>query len=295
MKQHLIFWIFLINGIFQVSAQPCFKLGQFADDLDQTTNAEFKALISGSESEQYIEAWQVFKNGDLPLEIRTSSEWLNLLKTDLANSKYTLHDIFEQYPEDILIWKELKDNPYSKLDFIDETSDPLWLRWKDREFFKAIVKKGHDFEILMNPRIKNDLIAFGVDLENTVQIDQLHVLGPNGNKVIMDNCFLKQVTEIDEMGISISYTKAIYNDCKYSDLAGWTPNQKSEIINLFKNDSDLDYVTIELRSANERLVGTNVQQGDFIRLYRNDVFKTTSDGQGGFGQIIQMSITNFID
>ena len=225
-------------------------------------------------------------------QLAWSDALLTKFNDDLAIEKYGLGDIFAKSPEDLAIWKELTDNPYSKVDFMDETTDPKWLSWKDREFYKAIRAKGKAFEAVVNPRIKSDLQALGVNLTNATQIDQLYVLGPNGNMVIMDNAFVQEVKDLDG---TLDYIKVAYNDSKYSNAAGWTDNQKSEIITIFKNDTNKQFIELKVRTENRFLNNTPISQNSTIRLYRQDVFKTISDGSGNFGQTIRMNDINFRD
>ena len=153
------------------------------------------------------------------------------------------------------------------------------------------MKKGADFEALMNPRVRSELSKIGADINGTTQIDQLYVLGPKGNMVIFDNGFVKEVK--NELG-EVLYIKVVYNDSKYSNAAGWTDNQKTEIIDFFKNNPD-KYIVMKVRTSPDKLINTPISQGSEIRLYRQDVYKTISDGNGNFGQTIKMDNINFID
>lgn len=225
--------------------------------------------------------------------------YINQFADDIANPNYALKDLFEESPSDITnIWKELKDNPYSKLDFVEETTNSRWLKWKDREFFLAVTEKGRTFNTHMKPRIKNDLVNKGADLTGCNQIEEFHVIGENGSKVIMDNAFVKAVK--NEAGIT-QYYKVIYNDNKFGNLSSWTPNQKTEVINYFKNNPSKEFITMEVRTSDDLLEAagiTTLNQGDNIRLYRQDVYKTLSNGDNSnpvFQEIINMNAVNFAD
>ena len=114
------------------------------------------------------------------------------------------------------------------------------------------------------------------------------------NYFVADQVFVKY----DAFG-EFNYYKVIYNDNKFSNLSGWTPNQKTEIIRYFKNNPDKEFITMEVRTRNDLLERAGIQeikQGDRIRLYRQDVYKTLSNGDNYdpvFQKIINMNSVNF--
>ncbi len=126
--------------------------------------------------------------------------------------------------------------------------------------------------------------------------DEFHLIGENGKKIIMDNAFVKRI--FDAFG-EFDYYKVIYNDNKFSNLSDWTPNQKTEIIHYFKNDADKEFITLEIRTTTKRMREAGIQkieQGDKIRLYRQDVYKALSNGDNYnpvFQKIINMNAVNF--
>ena len=65
----------------------------------------------------------------------------------------------------------------------------------------------------------------------------------DGKVFIGDDIHIK--TKKNEFGVA-QYNQAKYHDSKLSDTAPWTPNQRSELIDLFKNDSQLEYVEFEI-------------------------------------------------
>jgi hypothetical protein len=142
--------------------------------------------------------------------------------------------------------------------------------------------------------IKSDLQALGVNLNNATQIDQLYLLGPNGNIVIMDNAFVQEVIALDG---TVEYIRVAYNDSKYTNAAGWSPNQKSEIITVFKNDKSKQFIRMTIRTETNRLkeLGLKLSKGDEVRLYREDVFKTISDGTGNYKETFKMNVLDFKD
>ncbi|QPH39446.1 hypothetical protein [Pedobacter endophyticus] len=162
---------------------------------------------------------------------------------------------------------------------------------KDKAWLENIIK-GNKFEAYMNPRIRTDLTNIGADLTNTTQVNQLYVMGPKGNMVIMDNGFVKQIYAIDG---SLDYTKVIYNDSKLNAGTAWSKNQKMEIINFFRDNPD-EYILMKVRSTNlnlDKAGAEMIRQGSEIRLYRKDVYKSISDASGTFGKIIKMEDVKF--
>jgi len=255
---------------------------------------DFTALKTWvSELDEVVDANLISKLDDL------DALYLEKLNTDIAHNIYgvEIKALLKESPDDLTnIWKALKDNPYAKLDFVEETTDPRWLKWKDREFFRAVMQKGMKFNDNMRGIIKNKLEQYGVDLSGFKQIDEFHLIGENGKKIIMDNAFVKRI--FDAFG-EFDYYKVIYNDNKFSNLSDWTPNQKTEIIHYFKNDADKEFITLEIRTITDKMRKAGIQelkQGDRIRLYRQDVYKTLSNGDNYnpvFQKIINMNAVNF--
>jgi hypothetical protein len=58
------------------------------------------------------------------------------------------------------------------------------------------------------------------------------------------------------------------------------------VIKYFKDNPNAQYKTFEVRSDNSKSAGTILKQGDEVRIYRDDVFKSISNGNDGFGQTI---------
>ncbi len=287
-----------------IQAQYCFNFGDWADDfINDNISDEFKLLMKDDAlGADYMSTWNYLKRGGFDFDTRTNPELLRQLQTDVANTKYNLQEIFENDPDEILIWKELKDNPFNASEIIKETTDVRWLKWKDREFAKAIFGKGNKFNDHMAPRIFTDLTAEGVDLKNTIQIDELYILPKKsadiyGKKVILDNAFIKEVT--NDFG-DLEYYKIIYNDNKFGPNSPWTPNQKEEIIHFFRDNLD-EYITLKIRSTNTTLLSKGIDTeiinyGMEVRLYREDIYKTLNNGNDltpEFGEIINMNSKKF--
>lgn len=69
-------------------------------------------------------------------------------------------------------------------------------------------------------------------------------------------------------------------------MTSWTKNQRDEVIKYFKDNPNVQYKSFEVRSNNSNLSGTILNQGDNVRIYRDDVFNSISNGSDGFGQTI---------
>lgn len=115
---------------------------------------------------------------------------------------------------------------------------------------------------------------------------QLHIENLTGGKrIIGDDVFIKN--DIDDLGVS--FKRAIYHDSKLSSGSPWTPNQRSELIDIFSNNPNKQYIEFEVRTANNMLPqGSPVSQGQIVRVYREDVFKTISNGSGNIGSTNQV-------
>ena len=69
--------------------------------------------------------------------------------------------------------------------------------------------------------------------------------------------------------------------CGYAqgEAAGndWTANQKSELIDVFKNNPNKKYIEFEVRS-DKLPINSPIKKTDKIRIYREDVYKIISEG-----------------
>ena len=91
--------------------------------------------------------------------------------------------------------------------------------------------------------------------------------------------FVKELR--DERGRS--YFKAIISDSKLKATSPWTANQKSELIDIFKNNPNKKYIEFEVRS-DKKYLGNLATDIDFnqnrkVRIYREDVYKIISEGE----------------
>ena len=93
----------------------------------------------------------------------------------------------------------------------------------------------------------------------------------------------------------------IVSVCGYAqgEAAGndWTANQKSELIDVFKNNPNKKYIEFQVRTNNTLLKEANApekfRQGTTIRIYREDVYKIISEGDNIKIPPIQMNSINF--
>ena len=119
-------------------------------DIESTP--ELYKLFGGSDLEKQIdlsEAWKYFHYGGASKETKINPDWLRNLSKDLNNEKYSLSELFEESPEDVIdIWKRLKDDPGDAWE-VAKTGGDRWEKWSKREFFKDVTKKGKDFEELI--------------------------------------------------------------------------------------------------------------------------------------------------
>ena len=83
--------------------------------------------------------------------------------------------------------------------------------------------------------------------------------------------------------------KAVYHDSKLSTNTPWTANQRTEIIDKFKNnypdvktDNLGSYLEFEVKSSSTYFKDYDelLETGDKIRIYKTDVYKSISNGDG---------------
>lgn len=100
--------------------------------------------------------------------------------------------------------------------------------------------------------------------------------------------FVKELR--DERGRS--YFRAIISDSKLKATLPWTANQKSELIDVFKNNPNKKYIEFELRS-DKLPINSPIKKTDKIRIYREDVYKIISEGDNIKIPPIKMNDVNF--
>jgi hypothetical protein len=105
----------------------------------------------------------------------------------------------------------------------------------------------------------------------------------NNKHVVMDDAIV-DLTPVAYTGPNnnIPIYKAIYHDSKLTSAADWTKNQKSEIIDIFditKNPNPPPFIEFEVRTTSFPS-GSPIRQGSKIRIYKTDVYKSISNGDG---------------
>ncbi|WP_040287963.1 hypothetical protein [Bizionia argentinensis] len=287
MRQLTILILFIISLSLQAQ-NYCVNFTDFANDVsDSRFPSELRKMLNESDVD-YLTVWNHLKRGGLDFETRTNPELLRTLRTDLDNTKYGLQEIFEADAEEILIWKQLKDDPFYNGELIKETTDPKLLKWKDREFFKAVTKKGNDFEIDMLNKVKT---RTGVEYERLLKeipdigerklISQMQFCLPGfsppcnakGEYFIADQVWIKfdEFEEIENM---------IIVDAKLSEKTALTSGQTAA-----KNQSgkgSLTYKPIDSKIKDEIFqdLPTRINQGDEIPII--GFYKLYGDGNSSF-------------
>ncbi|WP_232505648.1 hypothetical protein [Flavobacterium crassostreae] len=145
MKIFKILFFFLLS--FNLHSQCWFN--NMLVDVANGSN-DFKLFFKDATTSHY-DAYKYLYNGNLE---KTKVDLLTSLVNDLNNTKYELKKIFDSDISEIEIWKKIKDDPFYAGEFIKESTDTRWLKWKDREFFKVVTKKGNYFEIAMLNKVK---------------------------------------------------------------------------------------------------------------------------------------------
>lgn len=193
--------------------------------------------------------------------------------------------------DDLERWKLLKENPDEAFEIAKES--PEWEKWSKSNFFKYNTKKGKAFEALVNSKIKK-IPPFSTLFKDYTHLMQIHLKGVN-KSIIADDLFVKQVR--DNRGRT--YFRAIISDSKLSKTSPWTPNQKSELINVFRDNPNKKFIEFEVRTNNIILKDLKSPekfiQGVKVRIYREDVYKIISDGDNIKTPPIRMSDINFKD
>ena len=141
----------------------------------------------------------------------------------------------------------------------------------------------------------------GTTTRNLVNHPQLHVKRflDNGTlsevRVILDDALVDPLKYTDEFGDE--YYRIIYHDSKLTTSSPWTGNQRSEIMDLFKNDESREFIEFEVRNNAAYFQGltggspfANTNSVKKVRIYRDDVYKSVSNGDGvNIEATIQMS------
>ena len=191
--------------------------------------------------------------------------------------------------DDFLKWKLIKEDPAYAFELSKESSS--WTKWGKSNFFKTNTQLGRQFESLVSSKIRN-IPPFSTFYKDYTHLKQVYLKGVKDN-IIADDLFVKELR--DERGRS--YFKAIISDSKLNATSPWTANQKSELIDVFKNNPNKKYIEFEVRSA-DKYLGDLIKNKNFrdnkkIRIYREDVYKIISEGDNIKIPPIKMNDINF--
>ena len=192
--------------------------------------------------------------------------------------------------DDFLKWKLIKEDPAYAFKLSKENSS--WTKWGKSNFFKTYTQLGRQFESLVSSKIRN-IPPFSTLYKDYTHLKQVYLKGVKDN-IIADDLFVKKVfDEVEE----VDYFRAIISDSKLKATSPWTANQKSELIDVFKNNPNKKYIEFQVRTNNTLLKEANApekfRQGTTIRIYREDVYKIISEGDNIKIPPIQMNSINF--
>jgi len=196
----------------------------------------------------------------------------------------------KKFTEAFLNHKLTDDEVYSIGDLVAELREQdyntekieNWLQRSERiTEIKGRFKLADDFENANNIRIGDNEATpcnTWAGNGNRKHYTQLQVGDP---KVIMDDALVDPVSiAIDTRGRKTYRT--IYHDSKLSSKAPWTENQNSQILDRFTNDPALQFIDLEVKSSSDYFSKQQgfLKSGDKIRIYRNDIYKSISNGNG---------------
>jgi len=229
-------------------------LAKFIDDCDD----EFLEIINKAENHKFVQGFVAHKSDS---EIDEIVEFLSSLKAK------------NQDVSKITKWIERSENA---------------TRFRARKTLGNDFEKANTADILAD---KGPAISMGGN-GSKKPYSQLQVGDP---KVILDDALVEPIP-IGTTGRNNSKKiyAARYHDSKLTDAAPWTTNQKSEIIEKFRNNEgsiDLDgrqYLDFEVRNTDDTLskkatdgdFSNFLQRGDKIRVYKDDIYKSISNGDG---------------
>lgn len=255
-----------------------------------------KAVISLEKNlKSEIDEIDTFFNTSLSTEVKhLLNQWdddlLKNLHKDLL-SKTTGAELKKllQTEDDFLKWKLLKEDPAYAFKLSKENSS--WTKWGKSNFFKTNTQLGRQFGSLVSSKIRN-IPPFSTLYKDYTHLKQIYLKGVKNN-IIADDLFVKELR--DERGRS--YFRAIISDSKLKATSPWTANQKSELIDVFKNNPNKKYIEFEVRS-DKKYLGNLATDIDFnqnrkVRIYREDVYKIISEGENIKIPPIKMNDVNF--
>ena len=251
------------------------EVGKRTAELEKQTSSLLSSL-KNSKIEKLVKSWDKTLQEALEKDLLSKSmggELRQLLKTE----------------DDFLKWKLIKEDPAYAFELSKESSS--WTKWGKSNFFKTNTQLGRQFESLVSSKIRN-IPPFSTLYKDYTHLKQVYLKGVKDN-IIADDLFVKELR--DERGRS--YFKAIISDSKLKATSPWTANQKSELIDVFKNNPNKKYIEFEVRSSKSELQKFNLPEnfstGSRVRIYREDVYKIISEGDNIKIPPIKMNDINF--
>ena len=252
------------------------EVGKRTAELEKQTSSLLSSL-KNSKIEKLVKSWDKTLQEALEKDLLSKSmggELRQLLKTE----------------DDFLKWKLIKEDPAYAFELSKESSS--WTKWGKSNFFKTNTQLGRQFESLVSSKIRN-IPPFSTLYKDYTHLKQVYLKGVKNN-IIADDLFVKKVfDEVEE----VDYFRAIISDSKLKATSPWTANQKSELIDVFKNNPNKKYIEFEVRSA-DKYLGDLIKNKNFrdnkkIRIYREDVYKIISEGDNIKIPPIKMNDINF--
>ena len=251
------------------------EVGKRTAELEKQTSSLLSSL-KNSKIEKLVKSWDKTLQEALEKDLLSKSmggELRQLLKTE----------------DDFLKWKLIKEDPAYAFELSKESSS--WTKWGKSNFFKTNTQLGRQFESLVSSKIRN-IPPFSTLYKDYTHLKQIYLKGVKDN-IIADDLFVKELR--DERGRS--YFRAIISDSKLKATSPWTANQKSELIDVFKNNPNKKYIEFEVRS-DKKYLGNLATDIDFnqnrkVRIYREDVYKIISEGENIKIPPIKMNDVNF--
>ena len=241
-----------------------------------------KAVISLEKNlKSEIDEIDTFFNTSLSTEVKhLLNQWdddlLKNLHKDLSSNSMggELRQLLKT-EDDFLKWKLIKEDPAYAFKLSKENSS--WTKWGKSNFFKTNTQLGRQFGSLVSSKIRN-IPPFSTLYKDYTHLKQIYLKGVKNN-IIADDLFVKKVfDEVEE----VDYFRAIISDSKLKATSPWTANQKSELIDVFKNNPNKKYIEFEVRSSKSELQKFNLPEnfstGSRVRIYREDIYKIISEG-----------------
>ena len=262
-----------------------------AANIGVYTKGEKVVLSLEKNLKSEIDEIDTFFNTSLSAEVKhLLNQWdddlLKNLHKDLS-SKSTGGELRQllKAEDDFLKWKLIKEDPAYAFKLSKENSS--WTKWGKSNFFKTNTQLGRQFESLVSSKIRN-IPPFSTLYKDYTHLKQVYLKGVKDN-IIADDLFVKKVfDEVDE----VDYFRAIISDSKLNATSPWTANQKSELIDVFKNNPNKKYIEFEVRS-DKLPINSPIKKTDKIRIYREDVYKIISEGDNIKIPPIKMNDINF--